>query len=261
MGFSADWLARREPADREARDPGMALRACEAAGPDPVILDLGSGTGATWRALTPLLPGGTRWVFVDNDPALLADAAAAGDRAEVIEADIGDLRSLPLEHATLVTASALLDLVPHSWVEELARTLRVPFYAALSYSGVMRWTPADPHDDTVTEFFNRHQRGDKGLGPALGPDAAKRAATVFEGAGFELYQADSPWQLSPAMAELQRELTHGIADAAAAAGATGASAWGERRHDLAGRSHCEIGHTDMLAIPGRITKGGLGIVR
>ncbi|MEM1190120.1 MAG: class I SAM-dependent methyltransferase [Pseudomonadota bacterium] len=261
MGFSADWLALREPADRKARDQALALRACEAAGPNPVILDLGSGTGATWRALTPQLPEGTRWVFVDNDPALLADAAnAAGATAEVIEADIGDLLALPLEHITLVTASALLDLVPHFWVEEVARTLRIPFYAALSYSGVMRWTPGDPHDETVTECFNRHQRGDKGLGPALGPEAGKRAASIFADAGFEVYHADSPWHLSPAMAELQRELTDGIADAAAAAGAAEASAWGDRRRGLAGRSHCEIGHTDILAIPGRSTHGDLGNV-
>jgi hypothetical protein len=34
-----------------------------------------------------------------------------------------------------VTASALLDLVSERWLVALARRLRVPFYAALSYGG------------------------------------------------------------------------------------------------------------------------------
>jgi SAM-dependent methyltransferase len=83
VGFSADWLALREPADRAARDAALARRAGEAAGPEPVIVDLGCGTGATWRALAPLLPAAARWRFVDARPVLLQLAgAAAGDRAE-----------------------------------------------------------------------------------------------------------------------------------------------------------------------------------
>ena len=178
MGFSADWLALRDPADRAARDAALAQRAARAAGPAPVILDLGCGTGATWRVLSPLLPKGARWRFVDNDPELLKVAAvAAGDGAEVVEADLGDLDTLPLDGATLVTASALLDLMPSSWVTGFVARLGVPFYAALSYDGRMDWTPEDPRDGAVTAAFNRHQRSDKGLGPALGPDAGPASAS------------------------------------------------------------------------------------
>jgi SAM-dependent methyltransferase len=252
MGFSADWLALREPADQAARDRSLARRACKAAGTEPVVLDLGCGTGATWRALSPLLPDGARWILVDTDPTLLAAAAAAaGDGVRAIETDLANLSALPLEDVTLVTASALLDLVPGTWVEELAQRLKVPFYAALSYSGVMRWAPADPRDDTITGFFNRHQRGDKGLGPALGPEAAEHAAKAFTAAGFATHLADSPWQLGPVMAPLQCELTDGIAAAAAEAGAAGATAWGRDRRELAPRSTCMIGHIDILALPRR----------
>lgn len=250
MGFSAEWLALREPADRVARDPALARRACKAAGAEPLILDLGCGTGATWRALTPLLPAGARWYLVDSDPMLLAAAAAAaGDSAETIEADIGDLSSLPLDGVTLVTASALLDLVPDTWLQELARRLTVPFYAALNYSGVMRWSPADPRDGTISAYFNRDQRRDKGLGPALGPEAGGQAARILTAAGFASHLADSPWHLGPESAGLQRELTDGIAAAAAQAGAAGAIAWGKDRRDLAASSTCMIGHSDILALP------------
>ena len=251
MGFSADWLALREPADRAARDVALARRAADLAGPAPLIVDLGCGTGSTWRALSPLLPAGTRWRFVDNDPALLSVARTlAGPGVETVEADLADLDALPLEGATLVTASALLDLVPLAWVEGLARRLSgVPFYAALSYDGQMSWSPADPRDEAVTEAFNRHQTGDKGLGPALGPLAAGHASAAFAAAGFGVEMAESPWRLDPGMAALQRELTRGIATAAAEAGAACAEAWGRDRYAAAEDATCRIGHTDLLAIP------------
>lgn len=253
MGFSTDWLALRDPADRAARSATLARQAAEAAGPDPFIVDLGCGTGATWRALTPHLPPHARWCFVDNDPTLLAHAAAAaGGAAEIVEADLGEFAALPLHGATLVTASALLDLVPEAWLQELARrlgTMKIPFYAALNYSGTMQWTPVDPRDATVTAAFNRHQRGDKGLGPALGPAAGERAATILAGAAFEVHRADTPWRLSPAMSALQRALTDGIAAAAAEMGVAEADAWGRHRQEAACRSVCDVGHVDILAIP------------
>ncbi len=250
MGFSVDWLALRDPADRAARDAGLARRAALAAGPSPLIVDLGCGTGATCRALAPWLPENTRWRLVDNDRALL-DAAekAAGPSAELIRIDLGDLDALPLEGATLVTASALLDLASEAWVAGLVGRLRVPFYAALSYDGRMEWTPDDPRDSAVTAAFNRHQQGDKGFGPALGPQAAERTAALLADAGFSVHRAESPWKLGPESAALHRELTRGIARAAAEAGAGGAEGWGQSRADAADRSACTIGHVDLLAFP------------
>lgn len=51
MGFAPQWLALREPADRAARDTALLARAAHLAGPAPVIVDLGAGTGASVRAL------------------------------------------------------------------------------------------------------------------------------------------------------------------------------------------------------------------
>lgn len=250
MGFSADWLALREPADLAARDESLLRMAVAAAGPEPFIVDLGCGTGATWRALSPHLPPATRWCFVDNDRSLLqAAAAAAGGAAQTIEANVADLASLPLERATLVTASALLDLMPESWLKDLVHQLNAPFYAALSYSGTMRWLPEDPRDLAVTAAFNGHQRGDKGLGPALGAAAGKRAASLFTQAGFKVHCADSPWCLDRDSASLQRELTDGIATAAGEMGEPEAAAWGRHRSAAAKNTRCDIGHVDLLAIP------------
>ncbi len=202
------------------------------------------------RAFAPVMPVKAVWRLVDSDPALLAQNAGAGTTTHKV--DMRNLDDLPLADARLVTASALLDLCSHDWVTRLALSLKdrnIAFYAALNYDGIMTWTPADEDDAVVTAAFNRHQRGDKGFGPALGPDCASAAADIFSKAGFSVTEAPSPWRLGPAQAELQRQLCDGIAAAAAEMDAATAGAWAARRAGLVLDGHCHIGHRDLLALP------------
>lgn len=250
MGFSADWLALREPCDHQARDAGLVQLAVNAAGQNPVILDLGCGTGSTVRALSPLLPQNTRWRLVDNDPELLRLAGkAAGKSATLHQLDLSDIDSLPVTGVTLVTASALIDLASRQWLEQLALRLEVPVYFALSYDGEMSWRPENIMDGSVTEAFNNHQRTDKGFGPALGPDAVAVACEVFESHGFEVLVAKSPWMLGPGEAALHKELVSGISKAAIEFGLQDAELWGTERIAAADKTLCQIGHGDILAIP------------
>lgn len=257
MGFSPAWLDLREPADLMARDADLCARAGAVAGPAPVVVDLGAGTGASLRALTPHLAAGARWRLVDADAGLLSLAQGRhGDAVTPYVMDLRDIAALPLEGATLVTASALLDLMPEDWVARLAAHLAaraLPFHAMLNYDGVMAWDPALPGDDAVTAAFNRHQGGDKGLGPAMGPASGARTAAIFRAAGYGVTLADSPWRLGPEQTALQRDLVAGIAQAAAETGLDGAGDWGAARVAAAGTTACVIGHTDLLALPG----GGL----
>ncbi len=252
MGFSSDWLALREPADLAARDGALleaaGLEARRAAGSEaPVIVDLGCGTGSTVRAFGGRLPG-AQWRLVDGDAGLLREAVArCGGTAHL--GDLARLEDVPLEGAHLVTASALLDLMPGAWIEALAERLAaigVGLYAALNYDGVMRWRPPLPQDAEVTAAFNAHQRGDKGMGPALGPDAARRMAEALSARGFSVRVASSPWQLGPDAAALHGELCAGIAGAAAEMGCAVAPEWLAARGRFA---EAEIGHLDLLALP------------
>lgn len=253
MGFSATWLALREPADHAARDGGLLAAAVAAAGPSPVIVDLGSGTGSTLRAFAPVLNGAAAWRLVDSDPALLAQAASSAGRGVALhDLDLRSLDALPLADARLVTASALLDLCSRDWLAQLAAHLKdqqVAFYAALNFDGVMKWSSPDNEDAAITTAFNRHQRGDKGFGPALGPDCAQTAAAIFADAGFNVTEADSAWVLGPDQAELQRQLYDGIANAAGEIGIAGAQQWAARRNAAVGAGRCHIGHRDLLALP------------
>ena len=81
-GFSAEWLALREPFDAAARSAALdrgAARAHRAAGTATApleVVDLGAGAGSNLRYLAPLLGGEQRWRLVDTIATLL-DAALA----------------------------------------------------------------------------------------------------------------------------------------------------------------------------------------
>ena len=118
---SSSWLDLREAADAAARARELVgqLRRRVPAG-SWLIHDLACGSGAMGRWLAPLLPGSQRWVLHDRDADLLALAAVdvpgpAADGAEVaVETRASDVTQLVPDDfagATLVTASALLDLL------------------------------------------------------------------------------------------------------------------------------------------------------
>src|SRR5690349_22155486 len=123
-GFSAEWLALREPFDGQARNTtvrGAVIAAL--AGLDPVnIVDLACGTGSMLRATAPLLPARQTWRLVDNDLSLLARAAdsarPARTQATAVPIDLAHDLEAALDGAIdLVTAEALLDLVSDPWLE------------------------------------------------------------------------------------------------------------------------------------------------
>ena len=76
-GFSADWLALREPYDCARAIRRFSTRSRSLKPLSSVrIVDLACGTGSTLRALRPHLPARQNWRLVDNDLGLLARATA-----------------------------------------------------------------------------------------------------------------------------------------------------------------------------------------
>jgi hypothetical protein len=281
-GFSAEWLALREPFDAAARANELVteLRAHLAHDGPLEILDLGSGAGSNLRHLAPLLGGAQRWRLADHDPRLLTAATATthlwaeqrganvkregsaltiagGGLACEVACEPGDLAELAvvdLPTGGLVTAAALLDLVSRAWLDELARRCRDARAAvcfALSYDGRTTAVPAEPEDDDVLDLFNRHQLGDKGFGTALGPGAAPAAEAAFASLGYEVRVASSDWTIGADAHELQLALLGGWLEAAveiAPDRRAALTAWHERRraHVLAGRSTLVVGHVDLV---------------
>jgi hypothetical protein len=265
---SRSWLALREPADAAARSHELAaqLRRVLPSTGRKVIHDLGCGTGAMGRWLAPQLPGAQHWILHDRDANLLelataeAPGPAADGAAVTLEAKRSDIALLApddLADTTLITASALLDMLT---AEELAGLVTVcasascPILLTLSVVGRVDLSPPDPLDERVTAAFNAHQRRTTERGRLLGPDAVALAVQELGRRGIEVFVRPSPWRLGAPEAELAAEWFSGWIGAAREQQAElAAQTEGYRRRRLAqaeaGGLAVRVEHADLLALP------------
>lgn len=262
--IGSGWLALREPVDAVARAAGLVERL--PAADRRVIHDLGCGTGSMGRWLAPRLRGAQHWVLHDHDPDLLALAeanlpGAAADgapvTAETRATDLAALQGDDLRGATLVTGSALLDLLSARELDRLVAACMAPACPVLfplSVVGRVDLTPADPLDARVAAAFNDHQRRPTSRGRLLGPDAVATATAAFAATGAEVAVEPSPWQLGEADAELTTAWFAGWLRAACeqdpALGPVIAGYAAERRAQLAaGELAVVVHHADLLVLP------------
>lgn len=254
MSFSADWLAARRDADLRARNANLAQQlAGHLDGQSEIqILDLGCGTGANLAATGAILGSNQHWTMADNDPDLLGRIAGT-DRAtfETVETDLADsLDGLFQQRFDLVTASALFDLAGAAWVDALVAKVTASssaFYTVLTYDGEERWFPPHADDAAVLTAFHADQHRDKGLGPALGPNATDYLAHRFEAAGYAVRIGDSAWSLeAPRDERLIGLLATGIRDAVKPVLGETADNWFDARGSS---TSVRIGHKDLLALP------------
>jgi len=251
-GFSADWLAQREPFDRAARASAASafdwkalatqLRRERTGDAAITVLDLGCGTGASLREIAPRLGGVQRWRLVDHDAALLAAVPAAlarwaqaqgwrvrahgnglrvdGDGLQLdiacVQADLATgFDAVPFDGTQLVTCAALLDLVSAPWLEVLvARCAGIGAAVcwALSVDGRLAWTGAEADDALVRDAFRAHQRRDKGFGAALGDAAVQAATQSLATAGYRLQAAESDWVIDGTRSAADRAMLRALVD-------------------------------------------------
>jgi hypothetical protein len=266
-----DWLALREDADAAARAPELLgpLRAYLGTVPRGsrlVIRDLGCGTGSMGRWLSTRLAGEQRWIMHDRDSGLLDIAVAsmtrpAADGSPVMvvpkPGDITTLRADDLSGTSLVTASALLDILTFDEVDELAAacvSARCPALLVLSVVGKVDITPAEPLDAELTAAFNAHQCRVVDGRHLLGPTAVDAMAVAFGRRGATVLDCPSPWQLGRGQAALAAEWLTGWVDAACRQqpGLSGQARPYLRRRlaeCAAGRLRIVVHHRDLLAFP------------
>jgi hypothetical protein len=265
--YTPEWLELRECADAAARAAGLIeLLRPALPGPPLVIRDLGCGTGSMGRWLAGRLPGPQRWILQDRDPRLLVRAAVGlpgtvgdGDWVTVTleQGDITGLGAAELAGTSLVTASALLDLLTAREVADLAAacvTAGRPALLTLSVTGRVRLTPADPLDAELAAAFNEHQRRTSAGRRLLGPDAVGVAAAAFERCGATVHRRPSPWRLGPDQATLLAQWLQGWVGAAVEQRpglAAAADTYLCRRlaECSAGELCALVGHDDLLALP------------
>lgn len=260
-----DWLALRELADAAARAPELVdrLRAYlsrhRTAGP-LVVRDLGCGTGSMGRWLADRLPGAQHWILHDRDEALLELAAQnqpSGVTVGTCPGDVTDLSAARLAGTSLVTASALLDLLTAGEVDAIAAACveaGCPALLTLSVAGRVVLAPPDPLDAAFATAFDAHQRRTVGGRWLLGPDAPTVTAAAFRRHGVDVITAPSPWRLGPADLALTEEWLRGwLAAACEQEPELGAEAGAYLDSRLsaaeAGELRVVVGHTDLLALP------------
>ena len=283
MGFSAEWLALREPVDHAARNREVLGHvAAHFGGRDFLsIVDLGCGAGSNLRGFALELPAPRQqWTLVDYDTDLLAAARErliawaenAQEQGEEIvlekagkiltvdfrQADLNtDLEKITGWRPDLVTAAALFDLVSEAWIARFVRALardRLPLYTVLTYDGRETWMPPHEANAHVHSAFLAHQRTDKGFGAAAGPAAAAAMADAFAAAGYRVETGDSFWKIDATGAAMAELLVDGIFQAARETGKLAPKRLAEwhkfrrsvLRHKLAMGL---VGHTDLFAAP------------
>jgi hypothetical protein len=263
---SAAWLRLREAADAAARAREFVepVRRHLAGARRAVIHDLGAGTGSMGRWLAPQLPGPQHWIMYDRDADLLSCAttgmpgAGVDHRpvtAETRLRDITRLTAADLDGASLVTASALLDMLTGEEVERVVRACvgaGCPTLLTISVTGRVELTPADPLDAEIGEAFAAHQRRTTGGRTQLGPDAVDAAVDAFARHGVDVCVRSSPWRLGAQHADLACEWFTGWLAAACEQRpdlACAAGAYARRRlaEAAAGRLGVVVHHDDLLA--------------
>jgi hypothetical protein len=266
-----DWLAVREPADARARSSELVddvARGLEGEDGPHIVWDLAAGSGSMLRWLAPRLPGAQHWVLVDHDLDLLAAAREmvpprAADGAPVtVETrcrDVAGLEPGELAGASLVTVSALLDIVSRGEMERIVASCLgpgCPVLLTLHVTGEVGLEPAEPLDVEVRDAFNAHQRRTVDGVSLLGPYAVSTVRDLVTRHGARLERRSSPWRLGPGDEPLIRAWLRGWVDAAC-----------ERRPDLArqgtaylkdrlgevdrGELRVVVRHEDLLVLPPR----------
>jgi hypothetical protein len=200
----------------------------------------------------------------DRDADLLARASAdiigtAADGAPVTvetrRRDITRLTADDLDGASLITASALLDMLTAEEVDRIAAAsagARCPTLLTMSVVGRVELTPPDPLDADIAEAFNAHQRRAVGGRSLLGPDAVDATVEAFGRRGTSVLARFSPWRLGAEEADLTSEWFRGWVAAACEqrpelAGPVPAYASGRLADAAAGRLGVVVHHYDLLA--------------
>ncbi|SOB75123.1 Glycosyltransferase involved in cell wall bisynthesis [Marinobacter sp. LV10R510-11A] len=272
--FADEWLQAREAADHCARSVELTQRLEQWAGDtlksnhqNPVrIVDIGTGRGSNVAYLAPAFSLPQEWLLVDQDNDLLAAAARKAHQLNVSFKTLQrrlmpeDFQGFLPQDTSVVTASALIDLVSEAWLAALVAEViskQAAILVVLSYTGRFTLSPAHKDDALLRELVNQHQHGDKGTGAALGPEAAAVLADQLRMKGYEVQVVETPWQLDSKDAQLATMLMAGWVTAAKqqSPGAEDASdrldAWfaARKQQQVAGELEITVHHQDVLGLP------------
>ncbi len=163
------------------------------------------------------------WVMYDRDDELLTLAAAdPPDRAsdatpvtmEARRRDITRMELVELAGAALITASALLDVMTAAELERLVAICAgadCPVLIALTVTGRVEITPAEPFDQSVTDAFNAHERRTTSVGKLLRSRRGRRRGRQLHPAGPRSPGPPKPVAARPRSRRTRGRVVHRLA--------------------------------------------------
>jgi SAM-dependent methyltransferase len=272
VGFEAEWLAARAPYDEAALDPAAicAIRVWAARLDTrclPVVVDLGSGTGAALGRVRRWLASREIVAYaVDHDPSLLLAGAGHPNTTAILGSVLEplDLRGGPADGSVdLVVGHALADLVPLDRLAARATALVRPgglVHLAVAYDGLTAFSPSldADLDAEIVDAFHRHMdRPGLDLATYGGSTAGRRLAPALRAAGLEIVSdGASTWQVHAAdgaggfcvLDRLVRFVVEAVEEIGSVPEARLAWWAAERRRAIRdGSLSVRVGHRDVLA--------------
>lgn len=265
----------KEAADRRAKnsDVSDALSGWFEGRTSLDVLDLRAGTGATVRALAPILAPDQAWTLYARDgseEALARDhllrwapAAQATEDGLFIERQ-GLKLSVRFKHHDVVAAAGVLAEPPPSLVVIDDDLMRYPaavirklvagladrrsvMHARLIYDGRLKLQPHHAADGAFTAALHRYLMRDTGHGEAMGPQAANELAEQLRLSDYSVIEGASPLHLRAGEAPLIRAVQTELADAqrrVAKGHDKMIDGWLQRP-----RATLEISQIDLVALP------------
>ncbi len=265
----------KETADKRARNGDLIeqLSAWFEGRTSVSVIDLRAGTGATVRALAPILPSDQTWTLLalSQDEAdatrdhLTRWAPAATSTGDILHLDRQGLKlavtikvldavaKIPAAlsgKADLVTLSGDASRYPAAKIRELVAHVaakKAPFYASLNYDGRLKFAPHHAADSAMTAALHRTLMADTGLGPAAGPLASNELSEQFRLTDYSVLEGPSAVWLRAGEAALIRQIQRSMAEAqrlTVRGQDKMIDAWLARP-----RQSLEISQSDLLALP------------
>lgn len=220
-GFDQSWLSCRAPYDAMARRRDLEEQAWSQISriSDPVVLDLGCGSGNNVLFLAKRWPGVSGWAGIDHDEHLIHEASRRTQEDGInftgVVADLLDLdHHLKVLQPNLLVANAVFDLFTAEMMTAVLSDLkkhRMPLLTTLNYTS-MEWADPLPHESAVIQLYEAHMVRPRPSGNGLGPTAPNMIGQIVESLGGMIDMRESVWEIPASDAVMQRHLLGFMSD-------------------------------------------------
>lgn len=203
-GFGQSWLSCRAPYDALARNKELEQHAWTLLQhhPNPVVMDLGCGSGNNVLFLAERWPDVGTWLGIDHDESLISAASERCRQAHLafqgLVADVLDLNQLLQSHQPdLVVANAVFDLFTADMMNALLKDLkeaRIPMLTTLNYTS-MSWGEPLADEAEIIGLYEAHMVRPRPSGNGLGPKAPELIMNTVKYLGGKTVMRDSVWDI------------------------------------------------------------------